>query len=188
MTVRGIVTRQAGEASKMKAAAYRYLVAHTLAFTMTLGAVTAISLMLLALHAEGALAADVVVWLWILLMSVPAGLLGLILATLFPGPFLFQVAARIQGWPFTPGEEVVILTGRHKNMVTKIYEIWEERGEVRVDLGEDAKQNVKDVYSALAVCRTRSPVAARHTDADSPADTSQAGPGSAETVAPARRE
>ena len=138
----------------MKVKAYHYLVAYTLQFSMCLGAAGAVVLLLLALHDEGILVANLGVWVWIILASIPAGLIGLILGTIFIwGVFLARVAARIQGWPFKAGDEVVILTGKHKNTQAKIYEIWGERGQVRVDLGDNLKQAVKDVFCAVEVCR-----------------------------------
>jgi len=47
-----------GEDRKMKAAPHHYLVAYTSAFSMALGVVAAITLMLLALHDEGGLVAN----------------------------------------------------------------------------------------------------------------------------------
>lgn len=141
--------------SQMKPAAHHYLVAHTLGFLMALGAVAAIALVLLALNDEGVLVADVGVWIWALVAAVPAGLLGLIPAFII-SPFAFFLATRIQGGPFAVGDEVVILTGKHKNAVATIYEIWEERQQVRVDLGEDLKRAVKDVFCVIEICRTKS--------------------------------
>ncbi|NLB55461.1 MAG: hypothetical protein GX811_06810 [Lentisphaerae bacterium] len=140
---------------KMRPAVYRYMVAHTSTFSMGMGVVIAISLTLLFLHGEGALVPDIGVWLWILVATIPAGLIGLIFGVIVIWQILLSYpAARIQGWPFKVGDEVVILTGRHKN-TTRIYEIWEERGQVRVDLGEALKQEVKDVFCAVEVCRKR---------------------------------
>jgi hypothetical protein len=122
---------------------------------MTLGVFVAIALLILGLHNEGALVADMSVWVWIFLAAIPAGLIGFILGVIFIWGFLSHIAARIQGWPFQIGEEVVILTGRHRNAVACIYEVWEERGQVRVDLGEELKETVKDVFSVVEVCRNK---------------------------------
>jgi hypothetical protein len=139
----------------MKAARYHYFIAHTSTFSMIVGVIAAISILLLALYGEGALVADYGVWLWILLATIPAGLIGLVLGVIFIWGSLSHVAARIQGWPFKVGEEVVILLGKHKNSVTRIYEIWDERGQVRVDLGKELKESINDVYCAVAVCRPK---------------------------------
>ena len=60
------------------------------------------------------------------------------------------------GWPFAVGDRVWILSGTHKNTVSTVYAVWSERGQVRVDLGTEAREKVEDVYSAVAVCRARS--------------------------------
>lgn len=122
---------------------------------MALGVIVAIILMFLVLQEEDILVADLGTWVWILITSVLAGLIGLILGCIFIWGVLARFAARIQGWPFKVGDEVVILTGRHKNTVTRIYEIWDERGQVRVDLGEELKISVKDVFCGVEVCRSR---------------------------------
>lgn len=123
---------------------------------MGVGVTVSIAFMLLILHEEGALLPDPKVWLWILIAAIPASLIGLIFGVLVIWQLLLShLAARIQGWPFEVGEEIVILTGKHKNTNTKIYEIWEERGQVRVDLGEKQKMEVKDVFCAVEVCRRR---------------------------------
>ena len=65
------------------------------------------------------------------------------------------MAARLQGWPFKIGDEVCILSGKHINTITRIYEVWDERGQVRLDLGEEAKNAVDDVFCAVTVCRMK---------------------------------
>ena len=123
---------------------------------MGLGVALAIAMLMLVLHDEGALIPDIGVWLWILVAAIPAGLIGLIFGVIVIWQIILsRPAAKIQGWPFKVGDEVVILTGRHKNTTTKIYEIWEERGQVRVDLGEELKKEVKDVFCAVEVCKKR---------------------------------
>ena len=123
---------------------------------MVLGAGAGILLLLLALRDEGVLVADFGVWCWIVLAAILAGLIGLILGVIFIwGILLSRFAAWIQGWPFKVGDEVVILTGKHRNTVTTVYEIWEQRGQVRVELGEDLKKSVKDVFCGVEVCRNK---------------------------------
>jgi hypothetical protein len=162
----------------MKAAPHHYLVAYTSPFSMALGVIAAITLLILGLLDEGALVADFGVLVWIVLAAIPAALIGLILGVIFIWGFLSHIAALFQGWPFKVGEEVVILTGKHKNTVAQIYEIWKERGQVRVDLGEELKESVKDVFGAVEVCRNKKRTAnqALHGTADSRADASASVP------------
>ncbi len=52
-------------------------------------------------------------------------------------------------------DEGIAQTERYKNTVTRVYETWEERGQVRVDLGDELKTSVKDVFCGVEVCRSR---------------------------------
>lgn len=125
---------------------------------MGIGIAITISFMFLILQENGALVPDIIVWLWILLAMIPAVLIGMIIGTVIIWQMLLaRSAAKIQGWPFKVDEDVVILKGRHKNKIAKIYEIWEGRGQVRLDLGEELKRDVKDVFCAVAVCRNQTP-------------------------------
>ena len=63
---------------------------------------------------------------------------------------------KINGAPFHNGDMVHILVGKHRGKIARVYEIWEERKEVRVDIGEQAKKDVEDVYSYTEVCRESS--------------------------------
>ncbi len=66
---------------------------------------------------------------------------------------LFEKIAKINGAPFCEGDMVYIIAGKHKGKTVSVYEIWKDRKQVRVDLGEQAKKDVKDVYSYIEVCR-----------------------------------
>ncbi len=139
----------------MKPAFHHYLLAHTAAFSIILGIIGAISLLLFTLHEEGALMAEWPVIGWIALTAIPVAGIGYIVGVVFIWSILGGIAARIQGWPFAEGDEVVILSGKNRGRVTKVYEIWEPRGQVRLELGDEAKECVTDVYCAVAVTRTR---------------------------------
>jgi hypothetical protein len=80
---------------------------------------------------------------------------GWILGALFVAPILCRIAAKIQGAPFNEGDSVRILIGPHRDTVTSIYQIWHERGQVRVELGEQASDAVEDVFCSFEVCRER---------------------------------
>jgi hypothetical protein len=68
------------------------------------------------------------------------------------GPLYYGQALR-NGAPFRVGESVRLLTGPHAGRVVRVYEIWAERNEIRVDLGEQARDRVEDVYAYVQVCR-----------------------------------
>ncbi len=96
----------------------------------------------------------------------PSALLGLLLACLCAagvgflssyfilGRILFLIFSRING-PFAAGDIVRILCSRHRDRVTRVYDVWASRGQVRVDLGEDAKRNLTDVLMYHEICRER---------------------------------
>ncbi len=67
--------------------------------------------------------------------------------------FLFRWRSWANGAPFAVGDRVTILTGPHADKTLTVYELWNERGQVLVDLGPEAKEQVKDVFSELEVCR-----------------------------------
>lgn len=66
---------------------------------------------------------------------------------------LWHILARINGAPFRNGDVVQIRVGEHRGRVATVYEEWKQRGEVRVDLGERAKKDLKDVFSYVELCR-----------------------------------
>lgn len=72
--------------------------------------------------------------------------------------FVGGISARIQGWPFEVGDEVIVLAGKNKGQIARVYEVWETRGQVRLDLGREAKESVEDVFCAVLVTRLRNAV------------------------------
>ena len=135
---------------------YRYVLAHTADISIGLGAVGALGIMLAALHSLGVLIPQFGVVIWVLLASLLAAAIGFVVGLFFIWHMVLgPVAAQLQGWPFTAGETVRILSGPHKDTITTVYEVWSDRGQVRVDLGREAKERVEDVYCAVAVCRAR---------------------------------
>jgi len=67
-------------------------------------------------------------------------------------PLYYDQALR-NGAPFRVGDSVRLLAGPHAGRVVWVYEVWGERGQVRVELGEQARDRVEDVYSDVEVCR-----------------------------------
>src|SRR5687768_12468518 len=41
---------------------------------------------------------------------------------------------------------VQILCGPHRNKIARVYEVWESRGQARVDLGRESQQMASDVF------------------------------------------
>lgn len=72
----------------------------------------------------------------------------------FPAFYLVQYSVgRLNGAPFHRGDCVQILSGRHCGKVVRVYDEWPERGQVRVNLGDDFKRDVEDVFSYLELRR-----------------------------------
>ncbi|HQY88284.1 MAG TPA: hypothetical protein PK402_06475 [Tepidisphaeraceae bacterium] len=91
-----------------------------------------------------------------LLAITAGGFLGVVVA-FWPGGWILSVPLRVIEWqngaPFQVGEEVVVLSKRFPGRIARIYEIWEERHEVRLELGEDEKLDFSDVLSYTDICR-----------------------------------
>jgi hypothetical protein len=77
-----------------------------------------------------------------------AGVVGFFVSCIFAFFLipLYSLAAKLNGAPFHENDEVQILIGPHKGKIKKIYEIWSERKQVRVNLGEEEKNAVSDVF------------------------------------------
>jgi hypothetical protein len=86
------------------------------------------------------------------------GVLGFFLAlcpgVIVLGPLMLAIR-RINGAPFDVGDQVMILSGKHAGRVVRVYQLWEERAQVRVELGDAERKAVTDVYSETQVCRCR---------------------------------
>jgi hypothetical protein len=126
--------------------AYQYLFAHLMKIVAAAGAVAFATW--IAILCEG-------FSLWVVLAMVPALLVGAVIGILALGPPLYQVCRILNGGRYRAGESVYILVGPHRGRVVTIYEVWDARGQVLVDLGEQAKREVKDVFEDLQVCRVR---------------------------------
>jgi len=99
--------------------------------------------------------------LWCIVLFPVAACLGAVLGAFPGGMFLgivLQWVERRNGAPFREGDEVVMLSKRCSGRVTRIYEVWAERHQVRVELGEKARKDVTDVFSFADVCRRRAAV------------------------------
>ncbi len=87
-----------------------------------------------------------------------AALLGHFLALLLGwfvfGP-LYYARGLKNGASFRAGDRVRVLTGAHRDRVVRVYEVWESRDQVRVELGEQARRDATDVFSPHQICRER---------------------------------
>lgn len=147
----------------MKPSFIHYVLAHTSGISAGIGAVCGVALLIQILGEADALVSDAGTIMWSMVAAVPMAAMGWVFGMAFIWMLSGRLAARVQGWPFQVGDEVWILSGMHANTIARIYEIWDERGQVRLDLGEEAKNKVEDVYCAVAVCRTKTHKAPRPT-------------------------
>lgn len=67
-------------------------------------------------------------------------------------PF-FRLLEKLNGAPFQVGDQVMILRGPHHGKIAEIYEIWESRNQVRLDLGPAEKCAVTDCFCYMEICR-----------------------------------
>ena len=95
----------------------------------------------------------------IILLSVIALLvaapLGIILGMMMIGPVISQIAAWINGAPFHDGDWVYVLVGPHRKQVVQVYEVWAERHQARVYIGDHAKEDFSDVFWWCQICRAK---------------------------------
>lgn len=91
-------------------------------------------------------------FLILVVLSIPG---GAVLGVIFLLPFLRMLACKINGAPFKLGDSVEILRGPYRGTVTRVYETWESRYQLRVVLGEAQKKSVTDVFDIQEVCRVK---------------------------------
>src|SRR5689334_3447282 len=95
-----------------------------------------------------------------LLLFVSAVLLGALLSFFLWVPFaaivigpLYRLQGKLNGAPFRVGDRVRILAGPHRNRIVEVYDVWESRNQVRVDLDTQTRKDASDVFSFTEVCR-----------------------------------
>ena len=134
----------------------RYCLSRNLPFKLcfvltTLGGV---ALALLVWRPLGSLSYDDLIWFVATLVLFP---LMCFFGSFLVAPMLFfslyEYGARLNGAPFSVGDRVRILVGPHRDRVVEIYELWDERLQVRVNLDPESKDKVKDVFSYNEICR-----------------------------------
>lgn len=139
----------------MRPSSFNYALAHTFGISAAVGIICVLVWLFTAMMPLQSLVTDWSAALWAVLAMISAVGLGGILGLLLIGPIAFRIAAAIQGAPFRVGDNVWILVGKHKGTLTRVYKVWNDRGQVRVELGADANEAVTDVFCVVAVCRDR---------------------------------
>jgi hypothetical protein len=92
--------------------------------------------------------------------------LGICVAALL-GPFilgpLYHYRAEVNGYPYRPDDRVEILVGANRGRVVRVVEVWDWRGDLRVDLGEFAGSRARTFFGfaqVMKVSDAEPPVAA----------------------------
>jgi hypothetical protein len=68
------------------------------------------------------------------------------------GP-MYHAQGLSNGAPYRVGDLVRVPARRHRNRVARVYEVWAERDQVRLELDDNQRERVKDVFSYFEVCR-----------------------------------
>jgi len=97
------------------------------------------------------------------LVAVP---LGWVLGAIFLWPFVITIGGKINGAPFHDGDLVRILVGPHRDYIVRVYSVWTERNQVRVEIDEQSVKDVKDVFMLTEVCREKVAKPASETNVD----------------------
>jgi hypothetical protein len=74
------------------------------------------------------------------------------LAPIVLTPLYYRRAIR-NGAPFHEGDYVRVLVAPYQDVIARVYEIWTDRNQLRIELGTDARRAVEDVFSFVQVCR-----------------------------------
>lgn len=84
-------------------------------------------------------------WVAVILGSAAGG----VFCSYFALRLLFLLLSALNGGPFHVGDKVRILTGKYKGRSGVVYEEWKDRGQVRVDIGDSARNTCEDVFGHM---------------------------------------
>ncbi len=93
----------------------------------------------------------------VVLGGVAAYALGALIGTVFLARLAYPLACQLMGAPLMRGDFVFILRGRRHGKIAPIYEVWTERGEVRVRLSDNERECAADVYACHEVLKIKQP-------------------------------
>jgi hypothetical protein len=89
----------------------------------------------------------------LLVFFVAAGGAAFVVSVFVLWPFAGRLVGRFNGAPFEVGEVVCILVGSNRDRTVRVYAVWSERGQVRVELGDTEKATITDVFGYWEICR-----------------------------------
>ncbi len=130
----------------MKPSRLQYFFGHGLKVSTSVGAIALTAVVVISIGN---------ISIWTVIAVLPALPLGWILGALILWPMVFTIGSRFNGAPFNDGDMVHVLVGPYRDQVGRVYEMWPSRNQLRVDLGEQAEQDVTDVFVYNEVCRER---------------------------------
>lgn len=128
------------------------MAAHTHFLSALIGVVLGLFLYASILSSEVPITSLILDWR-IILGGFAFGAIGFIFGVVFFWQFLGKVALRIQGWPFHIGDEVEVISGKQAGRTALVYEVWESRSQVRLEMGKLAATSFEDVFCAINVTR-----------------------------------
>jgi hypothetical protein len=79
--------------------------------------------------------------------------LGWTLSGFFISPFVCTFVGKLNGAPFHVGDLVQILVGQHQDHVARVYDVWAERRQLRIELSEQERNDVTDVFDYFQICK-----------------------------------
>jgi hypothetical protein len=88
----------------------------------------------------------------IVLAPVLACYSSLMIVWLFLGP-IYRIRGRMNGAPFHPGDYVQVLVGPNRGRVFQVDVIWEQRGQVCLELGSPRRKGVQFAFAYTQVFR-----------------------------------
>jgi hypothetical protein len=140
----------------MRPSLFNYALAHTCEFSMATGIFRALAFLFTSIMPLQTVGMNWSVALWATLAAIPTAGIGWMAGVFMIWPVAGRVAGALQGAPFHVGDPVWVLVGKYKDTLTRVYEVWDERGQVRVELGAKEREDVTDVFCIVAICRDRS--------------------------------
>ena len=73
------------------------------------------------------------------------------------GPFIlgpiYHYRGVLNGYPFQPGDRVQILVGANRDRIVQVVEVWDWRGDLRVNLGEFATPRARTFFQFTQVIK-----------------------------------
>lgn len=70
---------------------------------------------------------------------------------------VWKIRIRINGGPFREGDWVEVITGSQAGKIGRVYEVWPARNQVRVDLGQSARRERRDIFVTTQIRRVQPP-------------------------------